>query len=475
MASNGGSSAYRNVPDVALTANNVYLLFGNGSSETVGGTSCAAPLWAAFTALVNQQNEAEGQPPAGFLNPALYAIGLGTNYNACFHDITTGNNTWPDSPNYFYAVNGYDLCTGWGTPAGSNLINVLAAPADALEITPLNGFSASAAPGGPVKVVSQSFVLTNAGTTALDWVLDNPAAWLSNSPSGGTLPAGGSVNVTVSLDATAVAALPAGVYPTNIWFTNVSDGVAQSRQFTLTLAVPQLVQNGGFETGDFTGWTVTGSSGSDDVFVGSADSLAVTTGYGRHKITTYYGSYYIHSGSYAAFLGEPDVLSYLSQNLATDPGQAYLLSFWVDNPGKFVNPPTPNEFMAAWNGNTLLDQVNMGAFSYTNLQFTVEATNASTTLEFGARNDNDYFGLDDISVTPIPTPAFQSAASVGGSITLTWAAMTGVTYQLQYTASLSAPNWSNLGPPITASNGVIATSDNQPADSQRFYRVVLAP
>ena len=68
--------------------------------------------------------------PVGFLNPALYAIGQGKSvvYNAAFHDITTGNNTWSNSPNLFYAVPGYDLCTGWGTPAGTNLINLLAPP-----------------------------------------------------------------------------------------------------------------------------------------------------------------------------------------------------------------------------------------------------------------------------------------------------------------------------------------------------------
>ncbi|HYG33346.1 MAG TPA: immunoglobulin domain-containing protein, partial [Clostridia bacterium] len=66
--------------------------------------------------------------PVGFLNPALYAIGKGSNYLTCFHDITTGNNTNRLSPERFFAVPGYDLCTGWGTPTGSNLINALAPP-----------------------------------------------------------------------------------------------------------------------------------------------------------------------------------------------------------------------------------------------------------------------------------------------------------------------------------------------------------
>jgi subtilase family serine protease len=125
MASNGGSTAYRNVPDVALTADDVWVIYFNGLSGSFWGTSCAAPLWAGFTALVNQRAAANGQSSVGFLNPALYAIGQGPLYSSCFHDTTTGNNTNSLSPNQFYAAGGYDLCTGWGTPNGMNLINAL--------------------------------------------------------------------------------------------------------------------------------------------------------------------------------------------------------------------------------------------------------------------------------------------------------------------------------------------------------------
>ena len=100
---------------------------GGGQCDSFGGTSCAAPLWAGFMALVNQQAAANGLAPLGFINPALYAIAAGPNYTNCFHDTTTGNNIWPGSPNLFYAVTGYDLCTGLGTPNGTNLINALAA------------------------------------------------------------------------------------------------------------------------------------------------------------------------------------------------------------------------------------------------------------------------------------------------------------------------------------------------------------
>ena len=79
MASNGGSTTKRNIPDVALTADNIFVCYDNGDTSGTYyymGTSCAAPLWAGFCALVNQQSAAANPTNfVGFLNPALYAIG----------------------------------------------------------------------------------------------------------------------------------------------------------------------------------------------------------------------------------------------------------------------------------------------------------------------------------------------------------------------------------------------------------------
>jgi len=134
---NGGSSVHRNVPDVAMCANQIETVssatFTNGNPTIPGqlgdsaGTSAAAPLWAAFTSLVNQQGAANGQAPVGFLNPALYAIASTVNYTNCFHDVTTGNNTNTYSANLYKAGTGYDNCTGLGTPNGINLVNALLA------------------------------------------------------------------------------------------------------------------------------------------------------------------------------------------------------------------------------------------------------------------------------------------------------------------------------------------------------------
>lgn len=129
MSFNNGSTTMRNIPDVALTADNVFVVYTSGHSSfegSVGGTSCAAPLWAAFTALANQQATASGKGTVGFANPAIYRIGASPSYGYCFHDTTTGNNTGTGTAGLYKATNGYDLCTGWGTPNGTNLINALA-------------------------------------------------------------------------------------------------------------------------------------------------------------------------------------------------------------------------------------------------------------------------------------------------------------------------------------------------------------
>jgi subtilase family serine protease len=127
-SSNLGSTTLRNSPDVAAEANFDNPTVVNGSFVTgYGGTSFAAPRWAGFLALVNQQSVANGKGTVGFINPALYNLGISSSYSGVFHDITSGSNppTAGDGSG-FNAVPGYDLVTGWGSPAGVGLINQLA-------------------------------------------------------------------------------------------------------------------------------------------------------------------------------------------------------------------------------------------------------------------------------------------------------------------------------------------------------------
>jgi subtilase family serine protease len=128
MTINGGSTKMRNVPDVAMVADYIEGVY-NGTTGTYVGTSYAAPLWASFTALVNQQCALNNPTNrVGFLNPALYYIGKRppASFYPPFHDIADYSNNG-NGQNAFYAVPGYDLCTGWGTPNGTNLINALVA------------------------------------------------------------------------------------------------------------------------------------------------------------------------------------------------------------------------------------------------------------------------------------------------------------------------------------------------------------
>ncbi|HEX3719053.1 MAG TPA: immunoglobulin domain-containing protein [Verrucomicrobiae bacterium] len=233
MTTNNGSTTMRNVPDVAMIADNVLVFDDDGSTDTVGGTSVATPLWAAFVALANEQAAQNGQAPLGFINPAVYAIGRGAGYGACFHDITTGNNEWSQSPNLFSAASGYDLCTGWGTPIGSNLVNALAPP-DALQLSPPGNFAMAGGVGGPFGGGPGNYLLTNESPYTVSWSAGSSAAWLSITPSMGYLTPLSGVDVTVGLNAAAGDLTP-GTYSATLWFTNLNDEAVFTRQFVLSI------------------------------------------------------------------------------------------------------------------------------------------------------------------------------------------------------------------------------------------------
>ncbi|MGB9235627.1 MAG: protease pro-enzyme activation domain-containing protein, partial [Terriglobales bacterium] len=121
-SSNAGSTTLRNGPDVSANANFTFYTCGGGSctANEEGGTSFAAPMWAGYLALANQQAAANGEV-IGFINPTIYPANLTSSYGTYFHDITSGSSNGKYSPE-----TGFDLITGWGSPNGSGLINLLA-------------------------------------------------------------------------------------------------------------------------------------------------------------------------------------------------------------------------------------------------------------------------------------------------------------------------------------------------------------
>lgn len=198
-------------------------------------------------------------------------------------------------------------------------------------------------------------------------------------------------------------------------------------------------------------------------------------GSSKYNFVTTSGNF-VHSGAYGAALGEFSSLGYLSQTLATSPGQTYLLSLWLDNPSNSYGA-TPNQFLVQWNGTTIFNQTNLPFTGWTNLQFLVTATSSSTVLQFGFQDTPYYLGLDDISLTPLLPPAFKTAQTTTGAFNLTWNAVTSLVYQAQYLTNLLQTNWLNLGQPLVATSATLTVSDTNAANSspQRFYRLLVSP
>jgi len=129
-----GIGATRAVPDVAADADTgtgmAMALSGPGQQYSLagtGGTSAAAPLWAAVIALADQY----AGRALGFVNPAIYRIGCSLSYHQAFHDITTGTNT-VQYPALAITITGYPAgpgwnpATGWGSPNAQVLVPLLA-------------------------------------------------------------------------------------------------------------------------------------------------------------------------------------------------------------------------------------------------------------------------------------------------------------------------------------------------------------
>lgn len=236
-SSNHGSTTLRNGPDVSANANFTFYVCADQTTCTAnnyGGTSFAAPMWAGFIALANQQY-AQSNPgkTIGFINPNIYSQNISggsltSAYATDFHDVTSGTS------GSYSAVTGYDLVTGWGSPQAA-LIAALTGP-------PAPGFTMSASPSSGSVVQGGSANPASTITVAPVNGFDSSVALsASGQPSGVTLtfnPASvSSTGWTSAMSISVASSVSPGTYPITV--TGTSGSIIESTSFSLSVTQAQ--------------------------------------------------------------------------------------------------------------------------------------------------------------------------------------------------------------------------------------------
>ena len=228
-SSNQGSTTLRNGPDVAANANFTFYTCADQkacNANLYGGTSFAAPMWAGFVALANQQLASGHQNPVGFLNPAIYAQNVTSAYGTDFHDISGGTS------GSHSAVTGFDLVTGWGSPTAA-LISAL--PGGSTTQTP--SFTLSASPAS-IAVTQNSSTSTTISTSVSGGFNAPIKLTASGMPSGvsvsfspGTIGAPGAGSSTMNVSASRKSAT--GTYTLTV--TATGGGITQTTSVKVTI------------------------------------------------------------------------------------------------------------------------------------------------------------------------------------------------------------------------------------------------
>ena len=188
----------REVPDVSADADPYtgYLIYYKGAWSGIGGTSAAAPLWGAFTALTNASSGCDGKA-IGFANPVLYKAAA-NGYASDFSDITSGENDISATNGGLYPAGiGYDMASGLGTPLGASLPAALCGGGSPAVVTVTNPGDQSDLAGA---VVNLPITASDADNAALSYSASGLPAGLSIDPSSGVI--SGAVTSAATSDVT---------------------------------------------------------------------------------------------------------------------------------------------------------------------------------------------------------------------------------------------------------------------------------
>jgi hypothetical protein len=156
-----------------------------------------------------------------------------------------------------------------------------------------------------------------------------------------------------------------------------------------------LVTNCGFETGDFTGWTLSGN----DV-PGELGNL-----YGVEGQDPVDGIF-PHSGNDQAYFADLDAnATTISQTIGlSGPYQEYTVSFYLAQDTAPVTPYS-NELNVAFGGTTYISDSGIAVEGYTKYSFVASDSLPTALLSITLGNDGGEFLLDDVSVVSTPEPS----------------------------------------------------------------------